>query len=103
MARDLSARSTILLKNLGNILPIIPSKYSKIGVFGAAADSNPVYAGEGSGNVPANYVITTFWGIRDRLGFPRPNSTVPYTDCYNNICLYYNDGSDMSKAAALAA
>lgn len=90
------------MKNVGNILPIIPSKYKNYGVFGAAADKSPIFAGDGSGHVQANYVLTTFWGIRDRLGFPRPSSTQPYTDCYNNICLYYDDGSDPTRAATLA-
>lgn len=91
-----------MLKNQDKILPLAPGKYAKIAVIGKAADKAPVYSGDGSGRVTAAYVITTFWGIRDRLGFPRPDSSHPYTDCFNNMCLYYDDGSDQARASKLA-
>lgn len=51
IARNISAWSTILLKNQDKILPLTVGKYAKIGVFGAAADKSPIFAGDGSGHV----------------------------------------------------
>lgn len=103
VAKNLSAKSTILLKNQDNILPLQMDTISNIGVFGKAADEEVIFAGDGSGTVVPAYVVSPFWGIRDRLGFPRPTTEQPYQDCYNNKCVYYNNGSDLDAAAALAA
>lgn len=73
IAKNFSAKTTILLKNQDNILPLDMSKISNIGVFGLAADEQVIFAGDGSGTVVPAYVISPFWGIRDRLGFPRPS------------------------------
>lgn len=75
IARNLSAQSTILLKNEDNILPINTDKINKIAVLGAKGDSDPIIAGDGSGVVKAAYITTPFWGIRDRLGLPRPSTS----------------------------
>ena len=47
IAKNLSIHSTVLLKNNDNILPIAVSKYKNYGVFGSAADKNPIFAGDG--------------------------------------------------------
>lgn len=102
IARNLSAQSTILLKNADKILPLSASKLSKIAVIGKAGDQDPIIAGTGSGRVEASYITTPFWGIRDRFGLPRPNATFPYKDCIGNKCVYYHNGENEEKAAELA-
>lgn len=102
IARNISAQSTILLKNLEKILPINPAKINKIAIIGKKALEDPIIAGTGSGAVASSYITTPFWGIRDRFGLPRPNSSHPYQDCVNNKCVYYHGGIDRIKAKEIA-
>jgi len=68
IARDLAARSTVILKNEKDILPLDHNKLPKgVAVLGSAAKDAPIVAGGGSGHVDAPYIITGYEGIRERL------------------------------------
>ena len=47
IARNLSAQSTILLKNEDNILPINTDKINKIAIIGKKGNEDPIIAGTG--------------------------------------------------------
>jgi beta-glucosidase len=65
VARQLSAASHVLLKNVGGVLPLGAS-VKRIAVIGKAADAAVVSAGGGSGHVNGPYVISPLHGIRVR-------------------------------------
>jgi len=68
LARQLSAASTVLLKNTGNILPIDTSKVKKIAILGDDGSKSVTVAGGGSGGVRSSYVVSPLEGIKDRAG-----------------------------------
>ena len=63
--RKLSALSTVLLKNEGNVLPLPAGK--KIALIGFASDGAVVHAG-GSGSVVPSYVASPLEGITAAAG-----------------------------------
>jgi len=67
LARELSAKSTVLLKNQGNILPLDPTKYKKIAIIGDDGDKSPTVAGDGSGHVIPPYIVSPLAGIKARV------------------------------------
>lgn len=67
LARRLSEHSTVLLKNDRGILPIDATRLRTIAVIGDDANDNPVFRGEGSGEVSAEYVVTPLEGIKAHL------------------------------------
>ncbi|ELR24402.1 uncharacterized protein ACA1_312480, partial [Acanthamoeba castellanii str. Neff] len=67
LARRLSEQSTVLLKNDRSILPIDATRLRTIAVIGDDANDNPVFRGEGSGEVSAEYVVTPLEGIKAHL------------------------------------
>ncbi|MHB1935527.1 MAG: beta-glucosidase family protein [Acidobacteriaceae bacterium] len=81
-----SERGTVLLKNADNALPL--SETESIAVIGAAGGAKPKASGGGSSEMVAPYVITPVDGIRKRIG--------------GRAQVFYADGSDMAKAAAVA-
>jgi beta-glucosidase len=87
LAREIAAKSTVLVKNSANLLPLNENNLkSCIAVFG---DETTV-AGGGSGHVEGPYVITPTQGIQNAL-----------TNA--NIQVLYSKGSDLAAAGALAA
>lgn len=89
LAREISAKATVLLKNEGNVLPLIADTLgSCIAVFG---DQNTI-SGGGSGSVSAPYVITTTQGLINAL-----------TSANSKTEVIYNAGTDLTEAASLAA
>lgn len=69
LARKLAAQSTVLLKNADAALPLDLAKRPNlsIAVIGAAAHSNVVSGGGGSGGVTPAYTITPLDGIAARM------------------------------------
>lgn len=87
LSREIAAKSTVLLKNEGGILPLekFPSS-SCIAVFG----NTDVVTGGGSGNVKPAYVVSPAQGIEAALAG-------------SGISVIYNPGTDLTEAASLAA
>mmetsp|Transcript_5858 Transcript_5858/g.15611 ORF Transcript_5858/g.15611 Transcript_5858/m.15611 type:complete len:744 (-) Transcript_5858:180-2411(-) len=85
-ARRLSAVSTVLLKNDGNLLPLRRGK--KLALLGFAGVNALVHSG-GSGSVDASYVVTPLEGIKHMAG--------------EGAEVHFNKGTDIGSAAALAA
>ncbi len=79
---------TTLLKNDANVLPYSTSAAS-IAVIGADASTSPMTDGGGSASVVASQVVTPLQGIQNEVG--------------SGATVTYNDGSDVTTAAASAA
>jgi len=110
LARIIAVNATVLLKNQGNLLPLggearaarqataagmFTSGVARpltIAVVGQAAHYAPIVGGGGSGQVDPPYVITALDGIRQRAAQLAIGANVTY-----------DDGSDVARAAALAA
>lgn len=58
LARKISAQSTVLLKNEGNLLPLDASKKLKIVLIGSDA-TKPYVSGQGSGGVPTSNMLVS--------------------------------------------
>lgn len=67
VAREIAEEGIVLLKNAGNILPIVASKYSKIAVIGENA-TRSLTVGGGSSNLKAREEISPLQGLRSRFG-----------------------------------
>jgi beta-glucosidase len=80
---------TTLLKNDGSVLPYSPAATSSIAVIGADASTSPMIDGGGSASVVPSQVVTPLQGIQDEVG--------------SGTTVTYNDGSDVTAAAATAA
>ncbi|MCQ4082452.1 glycoside hydrolase family 3 C-terminal domain-containing protein [Streptomyces sp. RB6PN25] len=87
-ARQLSEEGTVLLKDSGTVLPLGSSTQS-IAVIGADASTSPQTAGGGSAGVNSSGTVTPLQGITARAG--------------SGTKVSYNDGSDTTSAASLAA
>ncbi|MGH6654217.1 MAG: glycoside hydrolase family 3 C-terminal domain-containing protein [Actinocrinis sp.] len=87
-ARQLSEEGTVLLKNGGGVLPF-GSGTSSIAVIGTDASSSPMTDGGGSAGVNSSGTVTPLQGITSRAG--------------SGATVSYNDGSNASSAASLAA
>ena len=85
LARLASDESVVLLKNENNTLPLDRAKLKSIAVIGPWADQ--VLLDWYSGTPP--YAVSSLEGIRESVG--------------KGTKVFYNDGSDLSQAAALAA
>lgn len=85
-ARKLAALGTVLLRNEGNLLPLVKSK--KIAVIGLA-DAKAIYHAGGSGSVEPSFVSTPLQGISQAA--KALGSTV-----------VFDDGLCTEKAAAIA-
>jgi beta-glucosidase len=79
---------TTLLKNDASVLPYSTSAAS-IAVIGADASTSPMTDGGGSASVVASQVVTPLQGIQNEVG--------------SGTTVTYNDGSDVTTAAAAAA
>ena len=66
LARELSANSTVLLKNEGGVLPLTAS--DKVAVIGLADQDNALTHGGGSGQVTPSWTITPLAGISAAAG-----------------------------------
>jgi len=84
-ARQLSAVSTVLLKNAASVLPL--QKGAKIALIGFATDGAVVHAG-GSGSVVPSFIVNPLAGI---------------TEADSSATITFNDGTNVSAAAAMAA
>ncbi|HAH62494.1 MAG TPA: beta-glucosidase [Treponema sp.] len=62
LTEDISAESTVLLKNTRDVLPLTDVK--KLNVFGWSS-TNPIYGGTGSGSVNTTDCITLLQGLTD--------------------------------------
>jgi beta-glucosidase len=85
-SRLVAEQGTVLLKNDGNILPLL-GRFS-IAVIGMAGNTKPKLEGGGSSWVEAPYAVSPIDGIRRRAG---TGSTVTYAD-----------GKDLMQAANVA-
>jgi len=85
LALEASAKSIVLLKNDGGVLPL--SGQERVAVIGRLADVPNTGDGGSSNTYPA-YVVTPLQGLRERL--PAASLT-------------YDDGSDPARAAQVAA
>jgi beta-glucosidase len=56
VAQNLSAQSTVLLKNVGDLLPLQPN--AKVAVIGLADANSTIYGGTGSGSVIPSFGLT---------------------------------------------
>ena len=79
-------QGTVLLKNSGGLLPLTDGE--SIAVIGEAGGAKPKASGGGSSGMIAPYVITPVEGIRKKLA--------------GRAQVAYADGSDRTKAAAVA-
>jgi beta-glucosidase len=86
LAREAAQKSIVLLKNEGNLLPL--TNVQRVAVIGKLAEQ-PNTGDRGSSNTLPAYVITPLQGLRDALG--------------NGATVVYDDGSDWTRAAAVAA
>lgn len=86
LAREISAKSTVLLKNSKSILPL---DKNQLGDCVAVIGNQDIISGGGSGSVSPPYVITPKQGIETYLAG-------------TNTVVYYNNGEDVSAAVALA-
>ncbi len=86
LARNLSALSTVLLKNDKNVLPL--QRKQTIAVLGLAGEGAVVHGG-GSGSVVPSYVVSPLEGITQAMS--------------GQGSLVFNDGVDIAAAAQLAA
>jgi beta-glucosidase len=91
LAREISALSTVLLKNDEQNLPFTQVKTGSSGCIAVFGDAETV-SGGGSGHVKAAYTVSPAQGIQNAL------TAMGVTD----FSVYYNDGSDLNAAAALA-
>lgn len=89
LAREFAAKSTVLLKNTNDILPLNVNQFQDtcIAVFG---DTSTI-SGGGSGHVTPYYIITPEEGIRNALKSSGISADV-----------FYNSGEDLDAAADLA-
>jgi beta-glucosidase len=99
VARKLSAKGTVLLKNDGGLLPIAAANHvasRRLAIIGTEA-TNPIVHGGGSGAVTASYIASPLESVRGRVGLQG-------TQMCNGggVCVSYDDGSDLDKAAAVA-
>jgi beta-glucosidase len=85
LAREAAAKSIVLLKNEGSVLPL--AGRGKIAVIGRLADQPNTGDGGSSDTHPA-YVVTPLAGLREALG--------------GNATIVYDDGSDEARAARAA-
>jgi beta-glucosidase len=85
LARELSANSTVLLKNEGGVLPLTAT--DKIALIGLADQDNALTHGGGSGQVTPSWTITPLAGISAAAG---------------KGMVTYDPGTDATKAAAAA-
>ena len=88
-ARSAAAEGTVLLKNVGGLLPLGSSVHS-IAVIGSVASAAPISTGGGSASVNLPYNITPLTGIASRAG---GGVTVSYAQ---------GDGASVSQAVQLA-
>ena len=87
-ARQLSEEGTVLLKNSGSVLPL-GSSTTSIAVIGTDASTSVMSDGGGSAGVNSSGTVTPLQGITSRAG--------------SGVTVTYNDGSNSSSAASLAA
>lgn len=89
LAREAAAKSTVLLKNTNNVLPL---NAQSLGDCVAVIGDADTVAGGGSGHVNGPYVITPAQGIVNALAGAGVSTTK----------VLYNDGQDVNAAADLA-
>lgn len=89
LAREIAAKSAVLLENRNQLLPIdrMNSEYRKYVVIG----DNSTIAGGGSGSVSPSEVVTHSMGIQSA-----------YDELEDSdVSIIYNDGLDLEQAMAL--
>eukprot|EP00755_Sulcionema_specki_P016436 Sspe_Gene.10360::Locus_3458_Transcript_1_1_Confidence_1.000_Length_2315::g.10360::m.10360/K05349/bglX; beta-glucosidase len=102
LARTLSAKSTVLLKNDNDVLPLPTTGNTTVAIIGSQAVS-PVVHGGGSGQVVPYYTAAPLDSILAKLGISGCKGGCKEKVCSSSgVCITYNDGSDPAKAAAAA-
>ena len=91
LAREIAAKSTVLLKNTENLLPLNPASLG--GKCIAVLGEEETYAGDGSGHVTAGYVIWPKDGIANAL----KDAGI------NDAQVLYFTGKDLNEASSGAA
>jgi len=85
LAHEAAQKSIVLLKNEGNLLPLV--NVQRVAVIGKLADT-PNTGDAGSSNTKPAYVITPLQGLRTALG--------------EGVTIVYDDGSEPTRAVAAA-
>ena len=80
-AYDVAAKSVVLLKNNGSILPIDTNKTRKIAVIGLNAELTTANGGMGAG-VKTPYEVTPLQGLKNRAN---SNIEIAYAPAYKNF------------------
>lgn len=93
LAREIVAKSTVLLKNKEKLLPIVLSAESTIKTIAVIGDQS-IVSGTGSGKVEPAYVVTPSEGI---------TAAVRAGGYDGDVNVVYNDGSDLRFATELAS
>lgn len=93
LAREIAAKSTVLLKNDGNILPFTSESVSPNSCIAVIGDQS-VISGRGSGHVVPYYSVTQTQGIQNYLSAHA---------AFNGVTVVYNDGKNVTAAADIAA
>lgn len=88
LAREIAAKSMVLMKNSYVVLPIIKTRFVPGSCMAVIGDEYTVY-GNGSGHVDAKYTVTPAQGIAAAMAG-------------TGVDVIYNDGSDIDSAVALA-
>ena len=103
LAMELSAMSTILLKNKGGILPLTPGDSYSIAIIGAEAMGITVHGG-GSGHVNPAYVSPPRDAIAAKLGVPAlsPPPPVP-NNCSDGNYLQDHDYANTDHQTSVSA
>ena len=89
LARQLSANSTVMLKNKGNILPLSSTSVKSIAVLGWGDGLHVMSHGGGSGAVVPYHQASPYQAIRTKMGLPfdasRPLKTCNLSTLQNGI------------------
>ncbi len=88
ISRDIAERAAVLLKNDAGTLPVNPKALRSIAVVGPYAGA-AMTGGGGSSHVLPLYTVSPVDGIRSRVGA--------------GVTVTYDDGSDATRAAGVAA
>jgi beta-glucosidase len=76
-AESAAARSLVLLRNEGGVLPLAAGAHQRVAVIGPLADSANDSLGPWAFDFDADETVTVFEGVRDRLGARATVETAP--------------------------
>ncbi|OWA53016.1 Periplasmic beta-glucosidase [Hypsibius exemplaris] len=102
-AREIAAKSFVLLKNENETLPIDLNKTKRLAVIGALADDKPNTLDWWSGDAHAEDSITILQGLRDFVAAANANLTSPATVTFSKGCESTCDSDKDFPAARIVA